>query len=60
MEFNIDDNARRTVLWFNDKNIYCGYIYDKIYKACKYFESKKEFHRFERHNLFNRNLKPVF
>jgi len=39
-EFNIKDDRRRTILWYEDDNIYCGYIYDKFYKVCKYFESK--------------------
>ena len=55
-EFNVEDNERRTVLWFKDKNIYCGYVYDKKYKVCKYFESKKEFKRFMRRAFFNRNF----
>lgn len=55
-EFNVEDNERRTVLWYKDKSIYCGYIYDKRYKICKYFESKKEFNRFMRRPLFNRNF----
>lgn len=40
-EFNIKDNERRMILWYEDDKIYCGYIYDKHYKVCKYFESKK-------------------
>jgi len=55
-EFNIEDNERRIVLWYEDKGIYCGYIYDKKYKVCKYFESKKEFNRFMRRPFFNRNF----
>lgn len=39
-EFNIKDSDRRTILWYEDNNIYCGYIYDKVYKVCKYFESR--------------------
>ena len=39
-EFNIKDSKRRTILWYEDDNIYCGYIYDKVYKVCKYFESR--------------------
>ena len=54
LEFNIEENEKRIVLWFKDKNIYCGYIYDKKYKVCKYFESKKEFNHFMRRPLFNR------
>ena len=55
-EFNVEDNERRTILWYEDKGIYCGYIYDKTYKVCKYFESRKEFRRFMRRPFFNRNL----
>ena len=55
-EFNVEDNERRTVLWYEGKGIYCGYIYDKKYKVCKYFESKKEFNRFMRRPFFNRNF----
>lgn len=40
-EFTIKDNERRMILWYEDDEIYCGYIYDKFYKVCKYFESKK-------------------
>ena len=39
-EFNIKDNERRMILWYEDDFIYCGYIYDKVYKVCKYFESR--------------------
>ena len=51
-EFNVEDNERRTVLWYEGKGIYCGYIYDKIYKVAKYFESRKEFKRFMRRPFF--------
>lgn len=54
LEFNVKENEKRTVLWFQDKNLYCGYIYDKTYKVCKYFESKKEFNRFMKRPIFNR------
>lgn len=39
-EFNIKENERRLILWYEDEHIYCGYIYDKVYKVCKYFESR--------------------
>ena len=39
-EFNIEDSDRRLVLWYEDTDIYCGYIYDKQYKVCKYFEQR--------------------
>lgn len=53
-EFDIQDNERRLILYYKDKNIYCGYIYDKEFKVCKYFESRKEFNHFIRHNFFRR------
>ena len=31
-EFNIKDSEKRLILWYEDDNIYCGYIYDKYYK----------------------------
>ena len=55
LEFDIQENERRLILYFKDDNIYCGYIYDKYYKVCKYFESKKEYKRFMNHRFFMRN-----
>jgi hypothetical protein len=46
--YNIEENENRIVLWYKDSRNYCGYIYDKKYKVCKYFESKREFKRFRR------------
>lgn len=46
--YNIEENESRLVLWYKDNRNYCGYIYDKKYKVCKYFESKREFKRFRR------------
>lgn len=54
LEFNVKDNEKRTVLWYQDDNLYCGYIYDKTYKVATYYESKKEFNRFMRRPIFNR------
>lgn len=54
-EFNVKDNDRRMILWYQDKNIYCGYIYDKHYKVCSYFESKKEFKKFMRRRFLLNN-----
>ena len=47
-EYNIEENEKRCVLWYKDDRTYCGYIYDKEFKVCKYFESrhKREFRRF--------------
>ena len=56
-EFDVQDNEKRLVLYYKDKNIYCGYIYDKEFKVCKYFESKKEFNRLMRHRFFNPNFR---
>ena len=39
-EFNIKNSERRLILWYEDDNLYCGYIYDKIFKVCKYFEQR--------------------
>lgn len=39
-ESNIEDSDRRLVLWYEDIDIYCGYIYDKQYKVAKYFEQR--------------------
>ena len=47
-EYNIEENERRCILWYKDNRTYCGYIYDKEYKICQYFESKKEFRLFTR------------
>ena len=54
-EFNIKEDERRIILWYEDKGIYCGYVYDKEYKICKYYESRKEFKRFMKRPFFNRN-----
>lgn len=38
-EFNVKDDEVRQILWYKDKHLYCGYIYDKRAKACSYFEA---------------------
>ena len=38
-EYNVKDNEVRTILWYKDKHIYCGYIYDKKSKTGHYFEA---------------------
>jgi len=38
-EFNIKENDNRLILWYEDDKLYCGYIYDKKYKTCKYVET---------------------
>ena len=45
-EFNIVETEKRLVLWYKDEDIYCGYIYDKRYKVCKYFEENDFFATF--------------
>lgn len=57
IEFNIKENERRIELWFESKRLYCGYIYDKQYKVCKYFESRKEHMRFIKKPPFVLNTK---
>lgn len=39
MQFNVEENPARLVLYYMDETIFCGYIYDKAAKACKYFEA---------------------
>lgn len=53
-EFNVKENDRRLVLWYDDNHIFCGYAYDKKYKVAKYFESRKEFKHFMRHHFMER------
>lgn len=38
-EYNVKNYDKWTVFYYKDKQIYCGYIYDKKIKACKYFEA---------------------
>ena len=42
LRFNIEENDKRLVLWHKDDRIYCGYIYDKQYKVCQYFEKREK------------------
>ena len=42
MEFDVKENEVRLILYHMDNNIFCGYIYDKAAKACKYFEAIDE------------------
>ena len=41
-EFNIQDNKRRQIFYYDDDNILCGLIYDKGYKVAKYFRYEKK------------------
>lgn len=40
--YNIKEDERRIVLWYEDNRLYCGYIYDKTLKACQPFRDVKE------------------
>jgi hypothetical protein len=42
-EFTITENERRMILWYEDDDLYCGYVYDKAYKVAKYFEDRRSF-----------------
>ena len=39
-EFTIKEDDRRLILWYEDNYLYCGYVYDKSFKVCTYFEQK--------------------
>ena len=39
-EFNVKENDKRIILWYEDDHCYCGYVYDKEYKACRYLEER--------------------
>jgi hypothetical protein len=41
--YNIKDDERRMILYYESKRAYFGYIYDKTAKACQYFSKKPEF-----------------
>lgn len=38
-EYNVKDDSSRLILWYKNRHIYCGYIYDKKSKTAKYFEA---------------------
>lgn len=40
--YNVQEDERRIVLWYDDDRIYCGYVYDKKIKACQRFGKTKE------------------
>lgn len=52
LEFDIQENEKRIVLYNQNDKGFCGYIYDKKYKVAKYFESKKEYKHFMKRPLF--------
>ena len=60
-EFNIKETDKRVVLWYDDDDLFCGYIYDKKYKVCKYFENpdNTEMQKI-RERFQNVGLKPRF
>ena len=50
-EYNVFEDERSLVLWYEDDNIYCGFVYNKQAKACDRFAKRKkqfmkEFKRF--------------
>lgn len=46
MEYNVEENDRRLILWYKDSRRYCGLIYDKEFKVCQYFtETPRNFRR---------------
>ena len=50
IEYNIFEDERSIVLWYEDNNLYCGFVYNKIVKACdKLTKRKKEFKREFKH-----------
>ena len=59
-EFNVKDDKRRQILYYDDDNVLCGLIYDKYFKAAKYFRyvkneiGKRRFHRMRR--MFKQNF----
>ena len=59
-EFNVKDDERRQVLYYDDDNVLCGIIYDKFYRVAKYFHhekkevGKRQFRRMRR--AFRRNF----
>ena len=57
-EFNIKDDDKRTVFWYKDDDVYCGYIYDKDFKVTQYFDSKKQYNRFMKHRPMFRPIPP--
>ena len=54
LAYNVKDNARRLVLYYQDSKLYCGYIYDKQSKAVQYFNASNliELNEVSRHLPF--------
>lgn len=44
-EYNVKEDERRIILWYDDNILYCGYVYDKKLNAAQYCETinKEEF-----------------
>lgn len=59
-EFNIKDNERRTVFYYDDDNILCGMIYDKYYKVAKYFRNEKKEIGKRQFNRMRRSFRQSF
>ena len=49
--YNVKDDERRLVLWYKDDHVYCGYVYDKRFKAGQYYEA---FNEEEREKIISR------
>lgn len=52
LSFNVKEDERRIILYYEDNRIYCGYIYDKSLKACQPFMNVKE-------RQFNRGMRRL-
>ena len=39
-EFTIKDSERKLILVYEDENMICGYVYDKYFKVCRYYEMR--------------------
>lgn len=40
--FNVKEDERRIILYYEDNRVYFGYVYDKNFKACQPFRDVKE------------------
>lgn len=50
IEYNVFEDGRSIVLWYEDNRLYCGFVYNKIAKASdKFAKRKKEFKREFKH-----------
>jgi hypothetical protein len=54
-QYTIKEDERRIILYFKDKHVYRGYVYDKKLKAFQFYDSLKGYKKFmRRHNRFIR------